>query len=175
MALCVARSASRLFAIALWLLKSIGATVLFTSAHFALSTHPKGKLTLHSLFYTNVIPNGMQAIFANDDSSFCMASTSNAVPSTSAAITAAAGEELKRLHPRAYLSAFVKESYRPDGRQFTSFRSVDINVGSPLCLHTIFCFDVHAVSAYVERVYINCRRVCFGSIRRHDCSSWHPL
>ncbi|TFK29038.1 ribosomal protein S5 domain 2-like protein [Coprinopsis marcescibilis] len=36
----------------------------------------------------------------------------------------------QRLHPRAYLERFVAEGYRPDGRSFSSWRDVSVNVGS---------------------------------------------
>jgi len=36
----------------------------------------------------------------------------------------------QRLHPRVYLERFVSESLRPDGRPFTSFRPLSLNVGS---------------------------------------------
>lgn len=43
-------------------------------------------------------------------------------PSSSAAV-------FKRLHPSSYLSRFLTQGYRPDGRKTRSWREVSINVG----------------------------------------------
>lgn len=35
----------------------------------------------------------------------------------------------QRLHPRTYLSRFVEEGFRPDGRELGDWRDISVNVG----------------------------------------------
>ncbi|WWD20524.1 hypothetical protein CI109_105000 [Kwoniella shandongensis] len=60
------------------------------------------------------------------------ASTSTAAASTSAAAAAAV---FQRLHPSQYLSRFLSQGYRPDGRKVRSWRDVSVNVGSISTAH----------------------------------------
>ena len=48
---------------------------------------------------------------------------STAGPSSSAAV-------FKRLHPSHYLSQFLAQGYRPDGRKSSAWRDVNVNVGT---------------------------------------------
>jgi len=54
---------------------------------------------------------------------------------TEPALSSSTSESLKastfqRLHPKIYLERFLAESVRPDGRTFTKFRPLSVNVGS---------------------------------------------
>ncbi len=35
----------------------------------------------------------------------------------------------QRLHPHSYLSRFVEEGFRPDGREPSDWRDISVNVG----------------------------------------------
>ena len=48
----------------------------------------------------------------------------------SANSTATTAETFRRLHPRTYLSRFLAEHIRPDGREPSDSRDLSINVGS---------------------------------------------
>ena len=46
--------------------------------------------------------------------------------------TTTAGERaevFKRLHPDEYISRFLEEGYRPDGRKLNGWRDVSVNIG----------------------------------------------
>jgi exosome complex component RRP43 len=38
-------------------------------------------------------------------------------------------EVFKRLHPDEYISRFLAEGYRPDGRKLNGWRDVSVNIG----------------------------------------------
>ncbi|KAK8850343.1 hypothetical protein IAR55_004261 [Kwoniella newhampshirensis] len=58
------------------------------------------------------------------------ASTSSGATSAAAAATV-----FQRLHPSQYLSRFLAQGYRPDGRKVRSWREVSVNVGSISTAH----------------------------------------
>jgi len=39
-------------------------------------------------------------------------------------------EVFKRLHPDEYISRFLGEGYRPDGRKLNGWRDVSVNIGT---------------------------------------------
>jgi exosome complex component RRP43 len=41
-------------------------------------------------------------------------------------------EVFKRLHPDEYISRFLAEGYRPDGRKLNGWRDVSVNIGMRL-------------------------------------------
>jgi exosome complex component RRP43 len=41
-------------------------------------------------------------------------------------------EVFKRLHPDEYISRFLAEGYRPDGRKLNGWRDVSVNIGTHL-------------------------------------------
>ena len=45
----------------------------------------------------------------------------------------------QRLHPRVYLDRFIQEGIRPDGREFTEWRDVSVNVGPSACYSAANC------------------------------------
>ncbi|TXT13061.1 hypothetical protein VHUM_01462 [Vanrija humicola] len=49
---------------------------------------------------------------------------------SSAAGPSSAAAVFKRLHPEQYLTRFLNEGYRPDGRRIGAWRDVSVNVGS---------------------------------------------
>ncbi|KAK4686418.1 exosome complex component RRP43, partial [Tremellales sp. Uapishka_1] len=59
-----------------------------------------------------------------------VASTSSIPESPTQPSAAAAAATFKRLHPTQYLSRFLAQGYRPDGREVLGWRDVSVNVGS---------------------------------------------
>jgi exosome complex component RRP43 len=50
-------------------------------------------------------------------------------PTTSADDAGTRAEVFKRLHPDEYISRFLAQGYRPDGRKLNGWRDVSVNVG----------------------------------------------
>ncbi|KAG8973290.1 hypothetical protein FRB90_009966, partial [Tulasnella sp. 427] len=53
-----------------------------------------------------------------------------AVPPSSSSSSGLDAKTFQRLHPRAYLERFLAEGIRPDGRECTTWRDVNLNAGS---------------------------------------------
>lgn len=72
-------------------------------------------------------------------------------PSTNTAAGERA-EVFKRLHPDEYISRFLGEGYRPDGRKLNGWRDVSVNIGMSIHVcgtrHTDdrFCIDGRRIS-----------------------------
>ncbi|EGO01276.1 hypothetical protein SERLA73DRAFT_179422 [Serpula lacrymans var. lacrymans S7.3] len=59
-----------------------------------------------------------------------MSAGPSAVPDSPAEADSLRAQIFQRLHPRAYLERFLAENVRPDGRAFSEWRDVSLNVGS---------------------------------------------
>jgi hypothetical protein len=60
-------------------------------------------------------------------------------------------EVFKRLHPDEYISRFLGEGYRPDGRKLNGWRDVSVNIGMPIYVH----MHVHAMTGADGRLRVN--------------------
>ncbi|WVR08433.1 hypothetical protein IAU60_005488 [Kwoniella sp. DSM 27419] len=63
------------------------------------------------------------------------ASSSSTLHQQQSSAAAAATEVFRRLHPSQYLSRFLNQGYRPDGRKVRGWRDASINLGSISTAH----------------------------------------
>jgi hypothetical protein len=82
--------------------------------------------------------------------------------------TTTAGERaevFKRLHPEEYISRFLAEGYRPDGRKLNGWRDVSVNIG-------IYCLLDANAGADEYRLSINSRWISIDQNGRDDDGMW---